>query len=108
MHILVPQHRCSTCKKPFKNLNHLRRHEKSHTKDTTHQCTFCCREFLRHDALRRHFKTCTRKEDNDLIPALKPGRKPHACHNCQSKKLQCDKGRPCKRCSSHQLECSYA
>ncbi|KAF2846230.1 hypothetical protein T440DRAFT_501970 [Plenodomus tracheiphilus IPT5] len=102
------KHQCTTCNKVFKNSNHLRRHEASHTQGTTHACTFCSRKFLRLDALRRHSKTCPRREHGIAIPASKLGRKPRACHQCQSKKLQCDGSRPCRRCSSKNIDCLYS
>ncbi|KAF1845290.1 uncharacterized protein K460DRAFT_311499, partial [Cucurbitaria berberidis CBS 394.84] len=108
IHRAAAQNRCLTCLKVFKNQSHLRRHERSHTNEPSHQCTSCSRTFLRHDALRRHLKTCLTVEQCDALHASKRGRKPRACQNCQSKKIQCDRNRPCKRCASSQVDCSYA
>ncbi|KAH3952579.1 hypothetical protein HBI56_145540 [Parastagonospora nodorum] len=100
------KHRCATCRKEFKNLNHLRRHEVSHTTASSFRCEYCSRSFARNDALRRHFKTCSKVEDSADVPAIKRGRKSRACERCQIKKLRCDGAQPCKRCMSAVVDCS--
>lgn len=45
---------CNTCTRAFARLEHLRRHERSHTKEKPFTCGVCQRKFLRRDLLLRH------------------------------------------------------
>jgi hypothetical protein len=47
-------HICGTCQRSFARLEHLKRHERSHTKEKPFQCPECARCFARRDLLLRH------------------------------------------------------
>ncbi|KAK8117952.1 uncharacterized protein PG998_006233 [Apiospora kogelbergensis] len=47
-------HTCQTCQRAFARLEHLKRHERSHTKEKPFECPECTRCFARRDLLLRH------------------------------------------------------
>ncbi|KAH7419230.1 hypothetical protein BKA64DRAFT_541098, partial [Cadophora sp. MPI-SDFR-AT-0126] len=47
-------HVCGTCSRSFARLEHLKRHERSHTKEKPFECPECARCFARRDLLLRH------------------------------------------------------
>ncbi|KAK5167604.1 uncharacterized protein LTR77_007303 [Saxophila tyrrhenica] len=47
-------HICNTCGRSFARLEHLKRHERSHTKEKPFECAECTRCFARRDLLLRH------------------------------------------------------
>ncbi|KAL6708602.1 hypothetical protein ACN47E_002583 [Coniothyrium glycines] len=47
-------HVCGTCQRCFARLEHLKRHERSHTKEKPFECPQCTRCFARRDLLLRH------------------------------------------------------
>ncbi|KAL8794614.1 MAG: hypothetical protein Q9195_002810 [Heterodermia aff. obscurata] len=47
-------HICATCTRSFARLEHLKRHERSHTKEKPFECPECTRCFARRDLLLRH------------------------------------------------------
>jgi hypothetical protein len=47
-------HICTTCTRAFARLEHLKRHERSHTKEKPFECGECTRCFARRDLLLRH------------------------------------------------------
>lgn len=47
-------HICQTCTRGFARLEHLKRHERSHTKEKPFECPECNRCFARRDLLLRH------------------------------------------------------
>ncbi|KAL2052108.1 hypothetical protein ABVK25_007550 [Lepraria finkii] len=47
-------HVCATCMRSFARLEHLKRHERSHTKEKPFACPECTRCFARRDLLLRH------------------------------------------------------
>ncbi|RCI07606.1 hypothetical protein L249_1598 [Ophiocordyceps polyrhachis-furcata BCC 54312] len=47
-------HVCGTCQRSFARLEHLKRHERSHTKEKPFECPQCARCFARRDLLLRH------------------------------------------------------
>ncbi|KAF1833424.1 hypothetical protein BDW02DRAFT_580449 [Decorospora gaudefroyi] len=47
-------HTCTTCTRAFARLEHLKRHERSHTKEKPFECPQCTRCFARRDLLLRH------------------------------------------------------
>ncbi|GBF60592.1 respiration factor [Trichophyton mentagrophytes] len=47
-------HVCVTCTRSFARLEHLKRHERSHTKEKPFECPDCTRCFARRDLLLRH------------------------------------------------------
>ncbi|KAK7177906.1 DNA binding regulatory protein [Paraphaeosphaeria sporulosa] len=47
-------HVCETCQRSFARLEHLKRHERSHTKEKPFECPQCTRCFARRDLMLRH------------------------------------------------------
>ena len=47
-------HICSVCTRAFARLEHLKRHERSHTNEKPFQCAACGRCFARRDLVLRH------------------------------------------------------
>lgn len=47
-------HQCAVCLRSFARLEHLKRHERSHTKEKPFDCGVCGRKFSRRDLLLRH------------------------------------------------------
>ncbi|KAG0153644.1 hypothetical protein PDIDSM_2298 [Penicillium digitatum] len=47
-------HVCTTCGRSFARMEHLKRHERSHTKEKPFECPDCARCFARRDLLLRH------------------------------------------------------
>ncbi|KAH7010626.1 uncharacterized protein B0I36DRAFT_57817 [Microdochium trichocladiopsis] len=47
-------HVCATCQRSFARLEHLKRHERSHTKEKPFECPECTRCFARRDLLLLH------------------------------------------------------
>lgn len=50
----VYKHKCSFCDSTFQKTEHLRRHERSHTKERPYECPECGKKFTRADSLVRH------------------------------------------------------
>ncbi|KAH7161905.1 hypothetical protein EDB81DRAFT_354044 [Dactylonectria macrodidyma] len=48
---------CSICRRPFSRSEHLKRHERAHTKERPFRCPYCGRAFVRSDILSRHMKS---------------------------------------------------
>ncbi|CAK7215181.1 hypothetical protein SCUCBS95973_002394 [Sporothrix curviconia] len=61
-------HVCTTCQRSFARLEHLKRHERSHTKEKPFQCDHCTRCFARRDLLLRH----QQKLHQSTTPAARP------------------------------------
>lgn len=61
-------HVCGTCARSFARLEHLKRHERSHTKEKPFECPECTRCFARRDLLLRH----QQKLHMTTTPASKP------------------------------------
>ncbi|KIW69994.1 hypothetical protein PV04_02306 [Phialophora macrospora] len=47
---------CHRCDRKFARLEHLQRHERSHTKEKPYHCVICIRAFTRKDLLTRHLR----------------------------------------------------
>ncbi|KAJ2897584.1 hypothetical protein MKZ38_004538 [Zalerion maritima] len=61
-------HVCQTCQRSFARLEHLKRHERSHTKEKPFECPECTRCFARRDLLLRH----QQKLHQTTTPASRP------------------------------------
>ncbi|CAG1988995.1 unnamed protein product [Fusarium graminearum] len=61
-------HVCGTCTRSFARLEHLKRHERSHTKEKPFECPECSRCFARRDLLLRH----QQKLHQSSTPASRP------------------------------------
>lgn len=61
---------CSTCTRAFARQEHLKRHERSHTKEKPFTCNICSRKFSRRDLLLRH-STKLHAGAADIIPRLR-------------------------------------
>ncbi|KFA77510.1 hypothetical protein S40288_04249 [Stachybotrys chartarum IBT 40288] len=61
-------HVCATCQRSFARLEHLKRHERSHTKEKPFECPECARCFARRDLLLRH----QQKLHNTTTPSARP------------------------------------
>ena len=53
--------KCSSCDRTFSKTEHLRRHERSHTKEKPFTCPKCGRSYARSDVLARHMRMHLRK-----------------------------------------------
>ncbi|SPO07396.1 related to C2H2 transcription factor [Cephalotrichum gorgonifer] len=58
-------HRCNRCSRDFARLEHLQRHERSHTKEKPFQCIACTKAFTRKDLLTRHDRIAHHPPVND-------------------------------------------
>ncbi|ODQ47484.1 hypothetical protein PICMEDRAFT_19657, partial [Pichia membranifaciens NRRL Y-2026] len=61
---------CATCTRAFARQEHLKRHERSHTKEKPFTCNICSRKFSRRDLLLRH-STKLHAGAADVIPRLR-------------------------------------
>src|ERR1700754_4829903 len=61
-------HVCTTCGRSFARLEHLKRHERSHTKEKPFECPECTRCFARRDLLLRH----QQKLHSSTTPSARP------------------------------------
>lgn len=61
-------HVCTTCQRAFARLEHLKRHERSHTKEKPFECADCKRCFARRDLLLRH----QQKLHQSTAPSARP------------------------------------
>src|SRR6201999_3249940 len=61
-------HVCGTCQRSFARLEHLKRHERSHTKEKPFECPECTRCFARRDLLLRH----QQKLHSSTTPSARP------------------------------------
>ncbi|KAJ4392283.1 hypothetical protein N0V93_005908 [Gnomoniopsis smithogilvyi] len=61
-------HVCMTCQRAFARLEHLKRHERSHTKEKPFECADCKRCFARRDLLLRH----QQKLHQSTAPSTRP------------------------------------
>lgn len=61
-------HVCTTCSRAFARLEHLKRHERSHTKEKPFECGDCKRCFARRDLLLRH----QQKLHQSTAPSARP------------------------------------
>ncbi|KAI1265070.1 DNA binding regulatory protein AmdX [Xylariaceae sp. FL1019] len=64
-------HVCGTCQRSFARLEHLKRHERSHTKEKPFECPECTRCFARRDLLLRH----QQKLHQSTTPSSRPRRR---------------------------------
>ncbi|KAL6703981.1 hypothetical protein ACN47E_008919 [Coniothyrium glycines] len=110
---------CQHCSRSFARTEHLDRHVRTHTKEKPFACTHCSQQFARSDLLRRHVLLYHPDSDNPVMDPANEGRGDeqrmykrqrtrNACDNCNAKKLKCDSTRPCKRCRTKGISCSFS
>ncbi|KAG7895543.1 hypothetical protein KL936_000251 [Ogataea polymorpha] len=61
---------CNICTRAFARQEHLKRHERSHTKEKPFACTICSRKFSRRDLLLRH-STKLHAGAAEVVPRLR-------------------------------------
>nr|BCT87207.1 putative transcription factor [Ogataea minuta] len=61
---------CNICTRAFARQEHLKRHERSHTKEKPYSCSICSRKFSRRDLLLRH-STKLHAGASEVIPRLR-------------------------------------
>ncbi|PVH69489.1 hypothetical protein DL98DRAFT_625011 [Cadophora sp. DSE1049] len=70
--VVLPR-KCNYCERRFRKVEHLKRHERSHTGEKPFKCTQCSKRFSRSDVLCRHqkghFKAVEADPDNISSPS---------------------------------------
>ncbi|KAF7948859.1 hypothetical protein EAE96_008041 [Botrytis aclada] len=94
---------CTSCEQTFGRVEHLTRHEKSHTREGWLRCEArgCRKSFYRIDALRRH-ELVHKKAKRSLL-----GRGARACSACAIARRRCSGGNPCEACAKRSIECTF-
>ncbi|CEJ54998.1 hypothetical protein PMG11_01282 [Penicillium brasilianum] len=99
-------HHCPHCDKAYERPDHLTRHLDSHRNERVYQCPTCQRGFNRRDVLQRHQAVHDKDEAEGKSSTRRTKERAlEACEACATAKLSCDNERPCKRCSSKQIQC---
>ncbi|RKF64835.1 putative c2h2 type zinc finger domain containing protein [Erysiphe neolycopersici] len=62
----VASKQCSYCDRKFSKVEHLKRHERSHTGERPYTCPKCQKSFSRSDVLIRHLKNHPRISDQEI------------------------------------------
>ncbi|KAF9895291.1 hypothetical protein FE257_000195 [Aspergillus nanangensis] len=65
----VKAHLCTRCDRNFSRLEHLQRHERSHTKEKPYRCLGCPKAFTRKDLLSRHERLAHQEAQPDALAA---------------------------------------
>ncbi|KAF2096086.1 hypothetical protein NA57DRAFT_43536 [Rhizodiscina lignyota] len=69
----LKKHVCHRCDRRFAKLEHLQRHERSHTKVKPYRCTLCPNAFTRKDLLTRHHNLVHTSKDSETTRTLAGG-----------------------------------
>ncbi|RAL12907.1 transcription factor domain-containing protein [Aspergillus homomorphus CBS 101889] len=65
-------YQCQRCSRTFARLEHLQRHDRSHTKEKPYICTKCPKSFTRKDLLARHERLAHSSPALDATPTNSP------------------------------------
>ncbi|RAH41561.1 transcription factor domain-containing protein [Aspergillus brunneoviolaceus CBS 621.78] len=65
-------YQCQRCPRTFARLEHLQRHDRSHTKEKPYICTKCPKSFTRKDLLARHERLAHSSPALDATPTSSP------------------------------------
>ncbi|QSZ34784.1 hypothetical protein DSL72_007642 [Monilinia vaccinii-corymbosi] len=93
--------KCMVCGQTFGRVEHLTRHERSHSREGWVRCEVggCGKRFYRIDALRRHELVHKKPKRSSL------GRGVRACSACAIARRKCSGGNPCEGCEKRSIEC---
>ncbi|ESZ93522.1 hypothetical protein SBOR_6103 [Sclerotinia borealis F-4128] len=90
----IRRFKCMVCGQSFGRVEHLTRHERSHTQEGWLKCG------IGGDALRRHELVHKKTKRSSL------GRGARACSACAMARRKCSGGNPCEGCERRSIECT--
>lgn len=96
----MPKNVCPDCHREFSRASLLKRHEATH-RGVRMPCSICGKLLAREDALRRH------ESSHHVAGPTLLAKGARACLGCAAAKVRCEGIKPCVRCRSRSLDCSY-